>query len=409
MSALRYWVWLSSLEDVSVRAKASLIRRFGDAESVFFAPQAVLADTECVSAAEAAQLSVRDLSRADEILADCEAQQLAVVTLQDALYPARLKQIACPPVALYVRGRLPAVDDEAAIAVIGTRKASPYGLKMGRELAYGLAKGGALVVSGLTSGIDAAAAAGALQAGGCCLGVLGTAHEMQESELACDVAARGALLSEYAPGTRMLKSHFRDRNRISAGLSVGVVAVEAPEKSGTLLFIAEALEQGKEIFAVPGNADVPGCRGTNRLLKEGGKPVTEAWDVLCEFAPRFPGKLRETGVSVRPAAPEETAASAPTPTPEPAKNRREGPKKEIDKPESGEYIDLRSQLASLSEVQLKIVNAIGREPTHVDDIVESTALGAATVLTQLTVLTVKGFVRRVPGNRVVLNVQRRAF
>lgn len=409
MSALRYWVWLSSLEDVSVRAKASLIRRFGDAESVFFSPPGALADTEGVSAAEAAALARRELSRADAILADCERQHLSLITLQDALYPARLKQIAHPPAVLYVRGRFRAIDDEAAIAVVGTRKASPYGLKMGRELACGLCRGGALVISGLTSGVDAAAAAGALQAGGVCLGVLGTAHEQQESELADELAVRGALISEYPPGTPMRKSHFRDRNRISAGLSVGVVAVEAPEKSGTLLFVAEALEQGKEIFAVPGNADVAGCRGTNRLLKEGAKPVTEAWDVLCEFAPRFPEKLHEPGVLPHPAAPAGTAeASAALPAEE-DRSRRMAPKKEIDKPEGGEYIDLRSQLASLSEVQLKIVGAIGREPTHIDDIVESTALGAATVLTQLTVLTVKGFVKRVPGNRVVLNVQRRAF
>lgn len=408
MSALRYWVWLSSLDALSPRAKTALIRRYGDAESVFFAPRGALGETEGVSPAEAALLEQRDLSRVDEILADCERQQLGVITLQDALYPARLKQIAAPPVVLYVRGRLPAVDDEALIAVVGTRKASPYGIKMGRELAYELTRGGALVVSGLTSGVDAAAAYGALQAGGICVGVLGTAHEQQESELAQDVAVRGALISEYAPGTRSLKSHFRDRNRISAGLSVGVVAVEAPEKSGTLLFVSEALEQGKEIFAVPGNADVPGCRGTNRLLKEGAKPVTDAWDVLSEFSALYP-RLQKPGKTAR-------AQSAPPPSAEREEKagerreeRRETRKKEIDKPEGGAYIDLRDQLAALSETQLKIIGAIGKEPTHIDDIVEKTGLGAATVLTQLTVLTVKGYVRRMPGNRVVLNIQRRAF
>ena len=181
------------------------------------------------------------------------------------------------------------------------------------------------------------------------------------------------------------------------------MAVEAPEKSGTLLFAAEALEQGREVFAVPGNADAPGCRGTNALLKDGATPVTCGWDVLGEFAPLFPDKLRRVAAE-RTDAP----AAAVQPAPEPAKAASAAGKKEIDKEKSVAYIDLRTQLAQLSETQLKIVSAIEKEPTHVDDIVEKTGLGAATVLTQLTVLTVKGIVRRLPGNRVALNVQRRS-
>ena len=360
MSALKYWIWLSSLEGVSVRAKAAVIRRFGDAESAFFAPKGVLGGTEGVSPAEAAVLEQKKLGRADEILGDCEEQKLTIVTMQDALYPKRLRAIWAPPAVLYVKGRLPYIDDEAAIAVVGTRAASAYGIKMSRQIAGEIVRCGGIVVSGLTNGVDAAAAYGALEAGGVCIGVLGTAHEMQESELSYDVCQRGALVSEYAPGTRSLKSFFRDRNRIASGLSVGVVAIEAPEKSGTLLFTAEALEQGREIFAVPGNADAAGCP--------------------AQAAPQRAG------------SPEKGPESA---------------QKEVDKEKSGAYIDLREQLASLNETQLKIVSAIDKEGTHIDDIVEKTGLGAATVLTQLTVMTVKGIVRRMPGNRVALNVQRR--
>ena len=405
MSALKYWIWLSSLEGVSVRAKAAVIRRFGDAESAFFAPKGVLGGTEGVSPAEAAVLEQKKLGRADEILGDCEAQKLSIVTMQDALYPKRLRAIWAPPVVLYVKGRLPFIDDEAAIAVVGTRSASAYGIKMSRQIAGEIVRCGGVVISGLTSGIDAAAAYGALEAGGVCVGVLGTAHEMQESELSRDVCQRGALVSEYAPGTRSLKSFFRDRNRISAGLSVGAVAIEAPEKSGTLLFTAEALEQGREIFAVPGNADAASCRGTNRLLKEGATPVTCGWDVMREFHALFPGRIRE---DTRPFRTEQSLPEQSAQKPaDSSENGPAGGKKEIDKPQSGAYIDLRDQLASLSETQLKIVSAIEKEPTHIDDIVEKTGLGAATVLTQLTVMTVKGIVRRMPGNRVALNVQRR--
>ena len=183
MSALKYWIWLSSLEGVSVRAKAAVIRRFGDAESAFFAPKGVLGGTEGVSPAEAAVLEQKKLGRADEILGDCEAQKLSIVTMQDALYPKRLRAIWAPPAVLYVKGRLPYIDDEAAIAVVGTRAASPYGIKMSRQIAGEIVRCGGIVVSGLTNGVDAAAAYGALEAGGVCIGVLGTAHEMQESEL----------------------------------------------------------------------------------------------------------------------------------------------------------------------------------------------------------------------------------
>jgi len=355
-----------------------------------------------VSAAEAAALGRRDLGRVDAILEDCARENLAILTMQDALYPKRLKDIYAPPVVLYVRGKLPRIDDEAVIAIVGTRSASPYGLKMGRQIAYEIAKGGGIVVSGLTNGIDAAAARGALDADGICIGVLGTAHEQQDSDLSYDVCRRGALISEYAPGRVSQRSFFRERNRISAGLSLGAVAVEAPEKSGTLLFAAEALEQGREVFAVPGNADAPGCRGTNALLKDGATPVTCGWDVLGEFAALFPDKLRRVDAE-RTDAPVPPAQAAP----ETAKAAPAAGKKEIDKEKSVAYIDLRTQLGLLSETQLKIVSAIEKEPTHVDDIVEKTGLGAATVLTQLTVLTVKGIVRRMPGNRVALNVIRR--
>ena len=398
MSAVSYWIWLSALP-IGVRAKAAVIRRFGDAEKAYFSPAGALAVTEGVSAAEGALLEERSLQCVDEILKDCAAQGLTVLTMQDAAYPARLKQIYAPPVVLYVKGALGAIDDEAAIAVIGTRSASPYGLKMGRELAWEITSCGGLVVSGLTNGVDAAAADGALAAGGRCIGVLGTAHEQQEGLLAAQVCEKGALVSELPPGSRPLRRHFRDRNRISAGLSVGVLAVEAPEISGTLLFVEEALEQGKEIFAVPGNADAPGCRGTNSLLKQGAKPVTCGWDVMCEFAARYPDKLRKsTPAALREPPP---AAGLRTETP-PAE-----PKKEIDKEKGGAYIDFRQQLADLSETQLKIVSAIEKEPTHIDDIVDKTGLGAATVLTQLTLMTVKGIVRREPGNRVALNIRRR--
>lgn len=392
MSAIKYWVWLSSLSEVSALSKARLLARYGDAETLFFLPRGELRQMAGISSAEAEELERHDLAAADRILGECDRQGLQVLTLQDAAYPRRLQYISAPPAVLYVKGRLPAVDDEAAIAVVGTRRATPYGMKMGRDIAFEIVSCGGVVISGLTAGIDAMAAQGALQAGGCCIGVLGTPHEQATGELAADVAARGALVSEYPPGAPSHRHYFRERNRIASGLSVGVVVVEAPERSGARLFANEANEQGRMIFAVPGNADAPNSVGTLAMMQEGAKPVACGWDVMTEFEAMFPNRVhRKTDVR---------APSVTEPVPQPTK-------KDIDSGKAKGYIDLRQQLSGLSEDQLKIIAAIDKSASHIDDIIEATGLGTAKVLAQLTVLEIKGFIRREAGRRVSLNTAKK--
>lgn len=400
MSALSYWIWLSNAE-LSVRTKAALMEHYGDAETAFFAPAGEFAHIEGVSRADAAILEKRDMSDTARIIEECQAQGLSVISYQDSAYPSRLRNIYAPPPVLYVKGRLPAVDDNAVIAVVGTRKATPYGLKMARTIAGEIVRCGGIVISGLTYGIDAAAAEGALNAGGICVGVLGTAHQDDAGVLYAGVAERGAVISEYAPGSPAQRSFFRDRNRITAGLSVGAVAVEAPEKSGTRLFVAEAAAQGKEIFAVPGNADAKMSAGTIDMLKDGAKPVTCGWDVVSEFEYLFPGKLRKApasrGEMRRIEA--ESVENAPV--------LQKETKKVIDKENGRRYIDLKDQLRDLSETQLKIITAVDNGGTHIDDIIETTGLGTATVLAQLTVLEIKGYIRREAGRRIALNTAKK--
>ncbi len=399
MAAIKYWIWLSAQTNVSPASRAALIEHYGDAETAFFAPKGEFRLVPGVTPADASRLELRDLSETEKILAACRKLNISPITIQDADYPKRLRNIYAPPAVLYVKGKLPQLDEEAAIAVIGTRKASSYGLRMGGRLAYEIAKCGGAVISVLTSGIDMAAARGALMADGICVGVLGTPHDAKNSRLAEDVAEKGALLSEYPPGTIPMKSFFRERNRIAAGLSVGVAVVEAPEKSGALLFAAEANEQGKEIFAVPGNADAPNSEGTFRLLQEGARPVRSGWDILCEFTPMFPGKLKPAkNMEIPEIGPEED--KMPRRSAEPAK-------KVIDKKNSTGYIDLKEQLAQLNEDQLKIMSAIDKGASHTDDIIERTGLTAARVLSQLTVLEIKGFIRREPGKRISLNTAKK--
>lgn len=399
MASIRYWVWLSAQTGVSPAAKAALLRHYGDAETAFFAPSGEFGRIRGISAGDAAVLESRDMSRVGDILSACRRLDIRPVTMQDADYPRRLRNIFAPPAVIYVKGKLPELDDEAAIAVIGTRKASPYGLKMGSRLAFEIVRCGGIVVSGLTSGIDAAAARGALLAEGVCIGVLGTSHDLEKGSLARDVSVKGALISEYPPGTQPLKSHFRDRNRISAGLSVGVAVVEAPEKSGALLFAAEANEQGKEIFAVPGNADAPNSAGTIALMQDGAKPVRTGWDILCEFAELFPGKLRQAEAAEMPEIGKNDAENG--------EKEPEEAKKGIDKEKSRGYIDLKEQLAQLTEEQLKIISAIDKGASHIDDVIENTGLSTPKVLAQLTVLEIKGFIKREPGKRISLNTAKK--
>ena len=399
MASIKYWVWLSAQTGVSPAAKAALLRHYGDAETAFFAPSGEFGRIRGISAGDAAVLESRDMSRVGDILAECRRLDIRPVTMQDADYPRRLRNIFAPPAVIYVKGKLPELDDEAAIAVIGTRKASPYGLKMGSRLAFEIVRCGGIVISGLTTGVDAAAARGALLADGVCIGVLGTSHDLEKGSLARDVSVKGALISEYPPGTQPLKSHFRDRNRISAGLSVGVAVVEAPEKSGALLFAAEANEQGKEIFAVPGNADAPNSAGTIALMQEGAKPVRTGWDILCEFADLFPGKLRQAEAAEMPEIGKNDAENG--------EKEPEEAKKGIDKEKSRGYIDLKEQLAQLTEEQLKIISAIDKGASHIDDVIENTGLSTPKVLAQLTVLEIKGFIKREPGKRISLNTAKK--
>ena len=404
MSAIKYWLWLSSAKAAPKPKKLVLQNYGGDPKAAFFAPVGEFAAIDGADKGDLASLEERSMEQALRIIDRCAAQNIQIVTLQDAEYPNRLKNIYAPPAVIYVKGRLPAVDEEAAIAVVGTRKATPYGIKMGRGLGYQITKCGGLVVSGLTSGIDAAGAEGALRSGGACIGVLGVPHELEKSRLAQNVASVGALVSEYPPGTVPQNSFFRARNRITSGLSAGVVVVEAPVKSGTRLFANEAAEQGREIFAVPGNADAENSAGSNAILKEGAKPVTDGWEIMCEFEGRFPQKVHRPGdkaMAVPPAFEENTGSPSEKTEKEP-ENRA---KKVIDKKNGADYIDLQTQLKDLNEDQLTIITAMTVPNMHVDDIIERTGLPPAKVLAGLTMLQLRRYVTQESGKRFTLNIR----
>lgn len=413
MSELKYWLWLSSLTGVRPRVKRLLLEHYGGVRETYFAPRGDYASLGGLTEQECAAIENKSFDAAFAIMEACEAKGVDIKTIQDADYPRRLAAIYDPPAVLYVRGRLPVVDEKAAIAVVGTRRASPYGIKMAARLGYELTRCGGLVVSGLTVGVDVTAAQGALMAGGSCIGVLGSPidDESWGGETARDVAAAGALISEYPPGAKRHPAFFRARNRITAGLCVAAVVVEAPRKSGALLFADEALSQGKEVFVVPANADAENAAGGLALIMDGAMPVTGGWDVLSGFAGRFKG-LRDPGAAKKlPRGCEETltafaAGHAPEPEPEDG-GTPELVQKDVDKPKGVEYIDLRKQLEGLTPAQLAIVAALEQPSTHIDDVIEKTGLPAQEVLSELTMLQISGLVSQEAGKRFTLNISQK--
>ena len=394
---LKYWVWLAELPRLKGPERLALLRHFGSSEGLFFADREELLLVEGLPPARAELALNRDLSAADRILADCQGLGQRIMTIQDAEYPQRLRNIFNPPLVLYVKGRMPVMDEEAAIAVVGTRECTPYGTACGERLGRELAASGAVVVTGLARGVDSAAARGALRAGGTVVGVTGggldVVYPPENGDLYADVAATGVLLSEYPPGSPPDKAHFPVRNRIMSGLSVAALVVEAPGHSGALITARLALEQGREVYAVPGPIDAPDSVGCNRLIRDGAGLAAEGWDILRDFQERFPEKLRP-------------ARKLPAWTPLPTRRRAEPRRKPEPAPEPEKAPALRAvSREGLTDDQIALLGVLEPEgPVQVDDLIESTGIPARRVSSALTMLEIDGCVRQHDGKRYTRTV-----
>ena len=404
MAALKYWVWLTALPGLSNRSRLLLLERYGSPEDVYYADPEDLAQVEGLTPGQAALLADKSLSRADRILADCARGDMFLLTMQDAAYPARLRDIFAPPVLLYGKGSLPLFDEEAAIAVVGTRSCTPYGLRCAHRMGYELARQGAVVVSGMAKGIDGAAMRGALQAGGFTAAVLGggvdVVYPAENRRLYEDIAATGVLLSEYPPGTEPMGSHFPVRNRILSGLSLAVLVVEAPERSGALITANTALEQGRDVFAVPGPIDAPNSRGSNRLIRDGAGLVTCGWDILEGYRSRFPHRLRPSSENLPPVPEQDSLPAQRAEESSPAKPE----KKET--PPALPVLDLTADTAGLTDDQIRILQVLTTDaPLLTDDVAERADLPIRRVLSALTVLEIDGYATQHGARRFVRTVE----
>ncbi|MEK7867505.1 MAG: DNA-processing protein DprA [Planctomycetota bacterium] len=353
---------LNATRGIGTVLLSRLLARFGSAEAALRASEADLLQVRGVRPSLARGIrEARESGAGEKDLALAERIGARVIAREDPDYPALLRQTADPPILLYVQGTLLA-DETLALAVVGTRQPTPYGEQTASRLAQELSRRGVTIVSGLARGIDTFAHQGALNAKGRTIAVLGSGlghvYPPENQGLARKIASSGAVLSEMPCTTGPDARNFPRRNRIVSGLSLGVLVVEAPEKSGAIITCDWALEQGREVFAVPGKIDSPASGGCHKLLQQGAKLVTRIEDVFEELGPYR--------ALVKPA---EAAAAA--------------------------------QKEELDENQQAVMELLESDAKELDDLIEGSALPAATVSSTLLFLEMKGLARALPGNRYV--------
>ena len=356
---------LTLVSGVGPLTRWRLLQRFTTAADVFAATQQELREVEGVGTKVASAIRAAvNSDAAEQQLALCRQFGVRIITQSHPWYPNELHEIPDPPGILFVRGEL-LPHDNLAIAIVGTRHATAYGKDQAERLAAGLSRAGLTIVSGLARGIDAVAHDAALKAGGRTIGILGSGvmniYPPEHEALSERVMASGAIVSEYPPQSPPIAHAFPQRNRIITGMSLGVIVVEASDRSGALISARHALEQGREVYAVPGRVDSRMSKGCHRLIRDGAKLVESVDDVLEELGP------------------------LPTAVP-----RADG-QGEIHHPAE----------LQLNEQETQVLQAIGNEPTSIDTVVAASGLPTHRVLSTISVLEMRKLVRRISGNTII--------
>lgn len=384
-----YWVWAQDALGVSSSVKSDeIISYFGKAEALYFAGEYEWRISGIFTRGQINKLKSTGLDNAERIIAECEKYKIKIVTPDDRDYPSMLFKLPNLPLVLYVRGNLDCLKNKISIAIVGAREASDIGLRIARALSASLSRSGALIVSGAARGIDSAAHDGAFDAGANTVAVLGCgfgANYLPENEpLRREIAGHGALITEYPPYTPALGRNFPFRNRIISGLSYGTVVIEANERSGSLRTVNHAIEQGRDIFAVPGDITSSMNMGTNKLLRDGAKPVFNAMDVLEEYAERYPDMLDIDRI--------ETTLKTE------AQRSKSAPKKvqTFEKPIVSQKISDKARL---------VCDAFNKEIMQADELILSTGLSAVEFMSAMTELELLGVIEPLAGKNYKIITQ----
>ena len=402
-----YWLWLSLICSAGSNSGDILIEAFGfDAEAIYHADKNDYAEL-ALKPIIINELLNKELIQVHDIITYCKNNNIGILTLANPMYPQRLMKIRNRPLVLYYKGRFPAPDIEnnVCIATVGTRRMTEYGKRTAYTISYDLARGGAIVVSGMASGIDGVCHRGTLDGGGFTIAVLGCGidkiYPPEHAELMNEIIQKGLVITEYRPFTPPYGDNFPVRNRIISGLSQGTLIVEADYKSGALITAKTALFQGRDVFALPGKIGEQNSIGTNKLIQDGAKMITGAIDILEEYEALYPNKINIKNLPMF-----KTKFSQFV--------NKVKPKPQKVKPESIEMPQLSTEMpppppvpiaekinvadANITDSILKILSS---EPITTDDIAKSSGLDISDVMMALTELEISGQIKSIPGGKFI--------
>ena len=406
------YVWLSLRRGLGTRTAAELLRAFGSPDAVYAADRQALIAAPCgLRKAQVDALCDKDTGEAERIIAHCAKAGIQIITLGDSAYPDRLRAIEDPPAVLFVRGRWPDFDVTPGIAVVGTREASPYGLNIAESIGAALGRAGFITVSGMALGNDGAAHRGALRAGGLTVAVLAggvdVCYPPQHRSLMGDILLSGAIVSEYPPGTAPRGTHYHNRNRIISGLSVAAVIVEAGGyRSGALITARHALDQGRDVYAVPGSLDAPQSKACNELIEKGEAALLRSPEALVrEYRGLLPAKpeqrvrqafARQTGEHPAPAA--GSAWEDIRKREALAEQRRKQAEEKASVPSEEKASPLPE---GLREDERRIAELVQQGVSTPEELIERCGLPAPRVMSLVTMLEMDGILRREKGRLVM--------
>ncbi len=366
-SDIKYWIALKLIDGVGNVGFKNLIDVFGSPENAFNAPTDALKAIPGITRKIALNIKgFNDWQKVDKELELADKTKVSIITASNFLYPKSLLNIYDFPPFLYVKGTLR--EDDINVAVVGSRMATTYGKFSTQRLCQELALHGITIVSGMARGIDSAAHTGALTGKGRTIAVLGCGidivYPLENKKLLEKISENGAVITEFPFSTPPSGPNFPARNRIISGMSLGVVVIEAGDKSGSLITARLALEQGREVFAVPGSIDSPGSRGTHKLIREGAKLIESVHDILEEITPQIEGSRLKAKV----------------------KETRERPGSI--KPQN---------MKNLDDTQRTVLKSISGKPKNVDTIIAKTGFKAGDILNILLTLELEGYIEQMPG------------
>ncbi len=408
MNDLIYWIWLSLKCGYDTPTFTKLYAHFESVEDIFNSTQEQLEQIDGLTKKQIDLLLNKETENAYSVLNKCKRMNFGILPFNDELYPSRLRTIKNPPVVLYYAGRLPEIDNEVCIATVGTRTPTPYGCRCAYEISYDLAVCGAVIVSGMAFGIDSICHRAALDAGGKTIAVFGCGLDIiypkENNDLYKNLLAQGTVISEYAPGTKPTSYSFPQRNRIISGMSLGTLLVESKLKSGAMITASKTLEQGRDLFAIPGRVGEYNSMGPNSLIQNGAKSVSEAKDILKEYQFLYPEKVhvsksnKKINFSSEFDSKQKIRSAAPISIIQKDKREYDEAENALTRVHTEQISPIQKNFDHLPEEQKSICNTLClRGQMTSEEVALKTGLNISDTMSALTILEIQGIIRALPG------------